>query len=44
MRHAIPGSGLGLAVARAIVDAHGGSIAVTSVEGTGTTFRVELPL
>jgi signal transduction histidine kinase/uncharacterized membrane protein (UPF0136 family) len=41
---AIEGTGLGLTIARAIVDAHGGSIAFTSVEGEGTTFRVRLPL
>jgi len=41
---AIQGAGLGLSIARAIVDAHGGSIAVEGDEQTGTTFRVELPL
>ena len=41
---AIEGTGLGLTIARAIVDAHGGSIGFTSVEGEGTTFRVRLPL
>jgi PAS domain S-box-containing protein len=40
----IPGIGLGLAITRAIVRAHGGDIDVASVEGYGTTFRVELPL
>jgi signal transduction histidine kinase len=39
----IAGSGLGLAFARAVVEAHGGSIGFTSVEGQGTTFAVELP-
>jgi signal transduction histidine kinase len=39
----IPGSGLGLAFARAVVEAHGGSIGFTSIEGQGTTFAVELP-
>ena len=40
---AVPGAGLGLTIVKAIVDAHGGDIAVASVEGAGATFRVELP-
>ncbi|WP_239453351.1 MULTISPECIES: ATP-binding protein [Microbacterium] len=36
------GTGLGLSIARAIVDAHGGSIRVTSAPGD-TTFEVRLP-
>jgi signal transduction histidine kinase len=36
-------SGLGLAIARSIVEAHGGTIDVTSKLGTGTTFTIELP-
>ncbi len=39
----IPGTGLGLYIARAIVEAHGGSIAVQSEPGEGTSFCVELP-
>lgn len=40
----IPGTGLGLYIARAIVEAHGGAIAVESGDQEGTTFLVELPL
>ena len=39
----MPGTGLGLFIARAIVEAHDGTIAVASRDGGGTTFRVELP-
>ena len=41
---AIPGVGLGLAITKTIVDAHGGSITVTSELGKGATFEVRLPL
>ena len=41
---AIPGVGLGLSITKTIVDAHGGSIAVSSELGQGTTFEVRLPL
>lgn len=34
------GNGLGLSIAHAIVDAHGGTIAVRSTIGQGTTFAV----
>jgi signal transduction histidine kinase len=42
--NAIPGSGLGLPIAKAIVDRHGGRITITSEENRGTTVRLELPL
>jgi signal transduction histidine kinase len=37
------GSGIGLAVVRQIVEAHGGRITVRSQEGLGSTFTVRLP-
>ena len=39
----IPGTGLGLFIARAIAEAHGGHISAMSDVGQGTTFRIELP-
>ena len=41
---AIQGSGLGLTICRALVEAHGGTITVQSAAGQGATFRVSLPL
>jgi signal transduction histidine kinase len=38
------GSGLGLALAHWIVEAHGGDISLMSAPGKGTTFSVTLPL
>ena len=37
------GTGLGLAIVRRLVQAHGGSVAVTSEADTGTTFTVRIP-
>jgi signal transduction histidine kinase len=39
----IQGTGLGLYISKAIVEAHGGRIGVNSEPGQGTTFVVELP-
>jgi two-component system, OmpR family, sensor kinase len=38
------GTGLGLAIVAALVAAHGGSVAVKTAPGQGSTFRVTLPL
>jgi signal transduction histidine kinase len=41
---AIPGSGLGLAISQVVAEAHGTTIQVESRLGTGSTFRLALPL
>ena len=38
------GSGLGLSIAAAVVQAHGGRIGVVPTPGGGATFRITLPL
>jgi two-component system, OmpR family, sensor histidine kinase KdpD len=42
-RNGVAGTGMGLAIAKAIVAAHGGVIAVTSRPGEGSTFSFVLP-
>ena len=37
------GSGIGLSIARAIIEAHGGTISVRSAEGHGSEFRLQVP-
>ena len=39
-----PSTGLGLAITRRLIEAHGGSVEVESEVGKGTTFRLVLPL
>jgi K+-sensing histidine kinase KdpD len=42
--HAKPGTGLGLFIARSIVQAHGGSLEVRTRDGRGAAFALELPM
>jgi PAS domain S-box-containing protein len=44
VRDRVSGTGIGLTSAKQIVEQHGGSIAVESEEGRGTTFTVRLPI
>ncbi|MDA0564217.1 HAMP domain-containing histidine kinase [Streptomonospora sp. S1-112] len=39
-----PGAGLGLAVVRAVAEAHGGTVVLRSAPGEGAVFRLVLPL
>ena len=38
------GSGLGLSIVKAVVEAHGGGLLVTNSEGAGALVRIRLPL
>jgi signal transduction histidine kinase len=38
------GSGLGLSIARGLVDLHGGTISAASPPGGGAEIRIELPI
>lgn len=39
----VEGTGLGLSLTKSLLDAMGGRISLTSIEGLGTTFRLDLP-
>jgi two-component system sensor histidine kinase KdpD len=43
-RYLVQGTGMGLPIAKAIVDAHGGTIGVTSQLGQGSVFSFSLPI
>jgi len=40
----VQGTGMGLAIAKAIVEAHNGTVSVTSQLGHGSVFAFELPV
>jgi len=43
-RFHVPGTGMGLPISKAIVEAHGGAISVTSKPGEGSVFKFSLPI
>ncbi len=43
-RQSVQGTGMGLAIAKAIVEAHGGNISLTTQPGRGSVFSFTLPL
>jgi two-component system sensor histidine kinase KdpD len=43
-RYGVQGTGMGLAICKAIVEAHGGTVGVTSQVGSGSVFHFNLPL
>ncbi len=44
LRQSVQGTGMGLAIAKAIVEAHGGTISLTTQPGRGSVFSFALPL
>jgi two-component system sensor histidine kinase KdpD len=43
-RHRTPGTGMGLPIAKAIIEAHGGTIGIVSRAGEGSVFTFSLPI
>jgi len=43
-RYRVQGTGMGLSIAKAIVEAHGGTLGVTSQLGRGSVFYFSLPV
>ncbi len=43
-RYSVQGTGMGLPIAKAIIEAHGGSISLTSQHGRGSVFSFTLPI
>jgi two-component system sensor histidine kinase KdpD len=43
-RYRVQGTGMGLAIVRAIIEAHGGKVDVSSQRGVGSVFSFSLPL
>lgn len=43
-RYRVQGTGMGLAIVRAIIEAHGGKVDVTSQRGLGSVFTFSLPI
>ena len=41
--HGVKGTGIGLAMVKHVVNAHGGEVMVDSQSGTGSTFTIRLP-
>jgi len=42
-RSEVPGTGMGLAIVKKIIDLHNGEVSLTSHIGQGTTFKLVLP-